>query len=157
MEYWDINKPLLDSLVQWADVQSLANRVSDAEVLFKAKLARSMLNATISLYKWYRNKTASLKALENLIASQPMLVNSEVLDAKPMTDNHILDEDNDILEATDIGGEEEGSDGENLDHETENEMPVDGEDDFADSVGDLNELNTMQIFAMPPFNFPGLD
>jgi hypothetical protein len=116
-----------------------------------------MLNATISLYKWYRNKTASLKALENLIASQPILANGEVLEANSMTDGQILDEDNDILEATDIGGEEEGSDGENLDPETENEMPVDGEDDFADSVGDPNELNAMQIFAMPPFNFPGLD
>lgn len=68
-------------------------------------------------------------------------------------------EENDVPEATDIGGEDV-SDGENLPDESgDNEMVVEGtafdDDDYADSEGDPAELFT-GMFGMPPYNFPGM-
>lgn len=149
MQYWDMNQSLVDTLVQWADVQSLSTRASDMEISFKSKLAGNMLNAAISLLKWYRHKTTSIKALEYYsVSTNDQAMTENVLPSKE-------EDENEFLEATDIGGED-GSDADNIDHETENDMVVDnGDDEFVDSEGDPNEFNSMQMLAMmPPFSFP---
>jgi len=52
MEQLGMPEPLLQSLITWADIQSLLQRSSELEVTFKAQLARQMHAAAISLYRF---------------------------------------------------------------------------------------------------------
>ena len=54
---------LLESIRQWSDVQSLLSRTSEADVSFRHPLAKKMLSAALSLYKWHRMRNSGVRAL----------------------------------------------------------------------------------------------
>jgi len=113
MEQLGMPEPLLQSLVTWADIQSLLQRSSEVEVTFKTQMARQMHTAAIALYRWHRHRSAASKALR-LVA--PSAVNSSsgymplhVLRAEHDESGPYGDEA-EMMEATDAGGEDEDDD-----------------------------------------------
>ena len=168
-----MSKSMINELCLWSDLQSLATRTTEADIGFKPKLARSILQTACLLHKWYRNQTTTTKALENLLMSQQLSKiklrdNNSI--ASGLNNKSIAGiDDLELLEQTDIGGEDgDDSDNENNidEHETENNNEDDDEpdnhedhendhDDYLDSEIDPNELHT-QLIGFSPFNFPGL-
>eukprot|EP00607_Mallomonas_marina_P007855 CAMPEP_0182420398 /NCGR_PEP_ID=MMETSP1167-20130531/5168_1 /TAXON_ID=2988 /ORGANISM="Mallomonas Sp, Strain CCMP3275" /LENGTH=639 /DNA_ID=CAMNT_0024596285 /DNA_START=114 /DNA_END=2033 /DNA_ORIENTATION=- len=115
---------LVEMLMQWADVQSLATRTTELEVGFKTMLARKMLAVGLLLFRWQRHMSSSSKALG--------------LTPLAMERNRTNNADGsgvgeiDGLENGDACGEDAGSDGEGLmdqDQDTETEMPAEGDAD----------------------------
>ena len=120
---------LVDSLITWADIQSLLPRTTDTEIVFKPKFARDMLKLAINLFKWFRSRNCSAKALEAHLVLFP---NS----AEETSCNGLM-QVSEMVEGTDPGMEDI-SDNENVvDQETETEMHVD-EDLDEDSDADPN-------------------
>eukprot|EP00595_Chromulina_sp_UTEXLB2642_P000536 CAMPEP_0196763332 /NCGR_PEP_ID=MMETSP1095-20130614/3866_1 /TAXON_ID=96789 ORGANISM="Chromulina nebulosa, Strain UTEXLB2642" /NCGR_SAMPLE_ID=MMETSP1095 /ASSEMBLY_ACC=CAM_ASM_000446 /LENGTH=144 /DNA_ID=CAMNT_0042116287 /DNA_START=1520 /DNA_END=1954 /DNA_ORIENTATION=+ len=142
---------MVDTLSTWADIQSLASRTTHLDLVFKPKLARDMLAVAIQLYKWYRNLTNSTKIVENLLLTQELSKISIIEETKKQL-NCDLD-DNDLLEATDIGGEDASDTDNLLDQETENEMAVESDDRRFDDDSDIDvtEFNSMQLLGMQNF------
>jgi hypothetical protein len=54
-------KGLVDLLVQWSDMQSLVNRTSDNDVLFRPGFARHFVRVALHLLKYYRVVTSPAK------------------------------------------------------------------------------------------------
>eukprot|EP01038_Epipyxis_sp_PR26KG_P014990 gene14990-20164_t len=139
---------LLTSLCTWADVQSLIARCSESELSFKSQMARSLHATAIALYRWYRNRSSAVKALNLHAASSVSLAIASSIQfsgtGKIHYGNGLQDDvdEPDMMEATDAGVE--GSDNENdgiaMDQDTENELGVnDGDpDDLLDDSDDDN-------------------
>mmetsp|Transcript_25237 Transcript_25237/g.22962 ORF Transcript_25237/g.22962 Transcript_25237/m.22962 type:complete len:645 (+) Transcript_25237:70-2004(+) len=148
---YGMTQTMVDTLSTWADIQSLASRTTHLDLVFKPKLARDMLAVAIQLYKWYRNLTNSTKIVENLLLTQELSKISIIEETKKQL-NCDLD-DNDLLEATDIGGEDASDTDNLLDQETENEMAVESDDRRFDDDSDIDvtEFNSMQLLGMQNF------
>lgn len=58
-------EPLLESLCNYADTQSILKRCTEADISFKPQFARQMLTTAVSLYRWHRARTNVLKAIGN--------------------------------------------------------------------------------------------
>jgi len=135
-ELWNIPEPLLQSLTQWSDTQSLVLRASEAEVTFRAPLARQMLEAAVALHRWYRHRVSTARALglRSSSASASSSSSSAAGGAAAAAAALLLDAaDEDGMEATDAGAEEESQsdasglgdeddDDEVMDQDTETEM-----------------------------------
>ena len=122
---------LLDTLCDFADTQSLLQRVTDQEVAFKPTFARNMLTVVVDLYRWYRTHTAPLKLLD----LQPHVhISSAALMGLHRAGTHTrkssagrsgTDGSDDGMETTDIAGEEE------------EEGQEDGEEEASDFDGEF--------------------
>lgn len=71
-----MNEQLIESLIQWSDIQSLLSRCSDVDIIYKPALAKRMLIVANTLYKWHLGRCSSLKQL-NLPNSFLSLIASE--------------------------------------------------------------------------------
>lgn len=111
---WGMSSNLLESIRQWSDVQSLLSRTTEADVSFRHPLAKKMLAAALSLFKWHRIRNSGVKALGlDAISNSCATVGCE----------------DDVAER--LEGEE-GSDVEGLmDQDTETELPAEGDADDA--------------------------
>lgn len=100
---------VLDTIYQWSDVQSILQRANESEITFKWPLARRMLTATVSMYRWYRQRCSAQKTL-NMSAS----VSTETAAATSHRSQGmngakragLVDDELEMLEVTDAGGEE---------------------------------------------------
>jgi hypothetical protein len=54
---------LIDSIVRNSDVQSLAARTSESEVIFKSPMAKKFLACAIALFKWQVTRSCSGRAM----------------------------------------------------------------------------------------------
>eukprot|EP01036_Dinobryon_divergens_P026735 gene26735-35415_t len=114
-------EPLLQSLLTWSDVQSLLHRSGEADISFKAPIAKQMHAMVNALYRWFRHRCSASKTLHLHAPSAGYGSNMAV----PMHGEHFQDdsglfiEEAEMMEATDAGGEDEdddGSDDEALEH-----------------------------------------
>lgn len=132
---------LLEMLITWSDVQSLASRASELEVNFKAALARKLLAIGMLLFKWQRHLNSGTKALGLL-----PLANAQTSGS---TSTRKLGVNGDALESTDVCVEVEGSDeegGMDQDQDTETEMPIEGEnEDAGEADSDLEDDNAVHM------------
>ena len=132
---------LLDTLIQWSDVQSLATRTPEVEVTFKTLLARKMFSVVLSLFKWQRHLNSSMKTL-GLNSCTNHLSGTE---KRTQTDLTELDG----LEASVVLGD--GDDNSDTDHvmdqdqDTETEMPAEGDIDHGDQDdSDIDDEDEVQ-------------
>lgn len=160
--YWSMSPVLLKTVREWADVQSLLRRTTEADVILKASLVRKMLTAALSLYRWYRHLSSSQRALSGVygLTFSPASVTALIRAASEFTKSFAIPgvsdgskkfhgrEEGDNVDATDAGGEEDVSDGDDqegdepegvVDPDTETEMLVEGE---ADEVQDDEDDNS---------------
>lgn len=104
---------LLDTLCDYADTQSLLQRVTDQEITFKPTFARNMLNTVVELYRWYRTYNTPLKLLDlqphvHITPAALMgLHRSGTHTRKSSAGRSGTDGSDDGMETTDIAGEEE--------------------------------------------------
>lgn len=47
-----MSEQLLQSLVAWSDLQSIVNRTSEIEVVFKSQMARQMHSVALALHRF---------------------------------------------------------------------------------------------------------
>ncbi len=121
---------LLDTLCDFADTQSLLQRVTEQEVAFKPAFARNMLTVVVELYRWYRTHTAPLKLLDlqpHVHFSPAALMNLRAGShtRKSSAGRSGTDGSDDGMETTDIAGEEE------------EEGQEDGEEEVSDFDGEF--------------------
>ena len=143
---------LVESAIQWSDVQSLVSRTGEKDVTFRFSLAKKFLTLANSLYKWYRHRHNAAKALEfpPILLAGGTYNNILTLANSYLNGSSCLDitDDFDGIETADLGtGGEEESDIEGvMDQDTETEeLPLDGDmddpdphdDDNSDIEGDL--------------------
>lgn len=114
-----MGEELVDGLCVWADVQGLARRANEQQVAFKSALARQMLSVAIQLYRWYRGHQSTVKRLGLVLtgAGDSVMEIASGLDSQRLgssrPDKLPEEEDGDLMEETDAGGE--GSDNEEED------------------------------------------
>ena len=153
---------LLESINNWADIQSLLMRTNDTEITFKWPLARRMLTTTVAFYRWYRmrgnaQKWLGLNPPESAIS---VVTHAALMNRTSVTSNMrlagIMDGDEgELMEATDAGGEE-ASDIEHdiaiAENEADNEfIPQDNEAPVLDSDDDSVVANTHHQAAQIAF------
>jgi hypothetical protein len=71
-----MSEELIESLIEWSDIQSLLSRCSDFDIIYKPTLAKRMLIVAKTLYKWHLKRFSSLKQL-NLPYSFIPVISSE--------------------------------------------------------------------------------
>jgi hypothetical protein len=118
LNHWGMPQSILEQLCEFSDVQSLINRSNDMEVVFKCPMAKKMLSAAVSLFRWYRSKCIGYKALE-LTYYLP-----DVIERMNIGDN--------FISANDASDHEDA----NVENDTETELPMDGEVDDEDEDSD---------------------
>ena len=105
---------IVESLITWSDVQSIINRVTEAEVIFRVGFARSFVSVAIKFFKWYRTQHSAVRLVDvltnNSLSTQANAMRRAVSAASMASDGmavtcSALDVD-DII--TDAGGDEEG-------------------------------------------------
>ena len=137
---------LLEALMLWSDVQSLASRSSDREVVFRGALARRMLDVATLLFRWLRHMSSSGKVLG--IGASGFMSDRKHGGAGGGLGND-GGTDGDMLDGGEGGcGEDGGSEADGVmdqDQDTETEMPVEGDVDDAQEQDSDNEDG--QIFG----------
>ncbi len=109
---------LVDSLCEWADVQSLLLRTTEADVSFKPAMARQMLVAAIALYRWFRAHQSAVKRLSLILPAAGNTSVDDLLTAERLNaaqsggrlTSGMGTEEADLMEETDAGGEASDND-----------------------------------------------
>ena len=131
-----MSEALLDSLCLWSDLQSVISRCTDSDIAFKPTLARQVLSVAISLYKWHRHRACPIKALA-------CLNGNNVVSPMAYSSKKSHNSDRDALEATDAGGEDDGSEtAVDHDQDTETENPADIDNDMDEDGNDEDDLDS---------------
>lgn len=147
---------LLQSLIEWADVQVLLSRSvgvggnGSGEVSFKHTMARRMLGVAVDLFKWHKQRISSVKWL-SLLPPHVLAIEQRQLQfelhqqtirdgVSSMQITTEEEENEDLVAGTDAGGEE-GSDADldlPAEPETETDFPAgaEGDDLLEDSDND---------------------
>lgn len=130
---------LLQTLCTWSDVQALLIRCSDNDLTFKVQLAKQMLSVAILLYRWHRSRTNGFKALGLTFSHEYLNANFAAVQVQHNSDLKMTDssgrlvDENDLMEATDAGGEEYS--------DNDNDMNDDGDNGQMDQdTGTENEM-----------------
>ncbi len=101
---------LLEIINHWSDVQSMLQRSNESEISFKWPFARRMLTATVSMYRWYRQRSSAQKTLNICSPMNEVLSSTTVSRFSGMSGAKragLVDPDDlELLEVTDAGGEE---------------------------------------------------
>lgn len=95
----------------------MLTRHTEDDVVFKPSMARQMLAASISLYKWYRNRQSAVKSL-GLVLPTPLDVLADGVDgltslrltSTALPDGDVDDGEGTLMEETDAGGEASDND-----------------------------------------------
>lgn len=58
-----MSKKLMDLLIQWSDMQSLVNRTSDVDILFRPGFVRQFVSVALHLLKYYRALSNPVKVM----------------------------------------------------------------------------------------------
>jgi hypothetical protein len=101
---------VLETIANWSSVQSLLHNSADTDISFKWPFARRMLTATMTMYRWFRNHNSALKTL-GLENGEMLWSTSSQLSLFPNKKagrrlGMLPTDDLELLEATDVGGEE---------------------------------------------------
>ena len=121
-----IKRNTIDTMIANSDVQSLAARTSDNDVKFMPPVARKLLACAVTLWKWQRTRSCSGRA---------MGLSSDDADAQAAMGMTARESDGDAI----MSVEETPND-----HDTESEIPNDG--DLYEDEGHHNEEEEQQQY-----------
>lgn len=108
-DYLDLSPDVLETIYQWADVQSILQRCEESEFIFKHQFARRMLSATVSLYRWHRERHNAQKVLKLFPALEDAGTSPRTSTGSGTggsATNRLTVDADDVMDATDAGGEE---------------------------------------------------
>lgn len=120
----------IEKVQEWADVQSLLYRATDADFSLKQSILKKFHVQVLDLFRWYRQRSSSVRTLTEKATAPGVPVLAGLSFLRPHLRSVGGVGEGDGVDATDAG--ENGSDADLdgiMDHDTETEMPGDGEQD----------------------------
>ncbi len=138
VEQMGMKESLVNSLCKWSDLQSLICRTGEADITFKAPLAKEVLTQAKLLHRWHLHRTSPLKYYADLYGLLGVGAVSRGVHSNEIS---LYSNGEMITEATDVGGEDDCS---LMDHdqdtETENLAENDMEQDDPDDMESDEEV-----------------